>query len=96
MRIEFVDLSDRRTQILEFFCSLARVKAQRIEAPLDLDRLSECRAILLQERAVLRAPELIERAALGGLARESDLVSLAVNRHHRPDNIRQGRGGNGP
>ena len=62
---------------------------------LDIDRVTESCTVLLEQSSVLITAELIERSALRGLTRETDLVGLAMNRHHRPDDIRQDRGRHG-
>jgi len=53
--------------------------------------------IILQRRVPIAETDDADRAAvpLCRLTRETDLVGLPMNRHHRPDDIRQGRGRRG-
>ena len=62
---------------------------------LDVDRIAESDSVLFERSRMLLAAELIERTTLGGLPRQADLVGLPVDRHHRPDDIRQNRGRHG-
>ena len=62
---------------------------------LDIDRVTECCAIFLKQSCVPLTAKLIECSALCGFPRQADLVGLPVDRHHRPDNIRQDRGRHG-
>ena len=94
-RVKFFDLLDGCSQILQFLGALARIATQGIQAMLDVDRVTESGAVLFERSRVFLTAELIERTALGGFPRQADLVGLPVDRHHRPDDIRQNRGRHG-
>ena len=62
---------------------------------LDIDRVTESCTVLLEQSRVLITAELIERSALCRFPRQANLVGLPMNRHHRPDDLRQDRGRHG-
>ena len=63
---------------------------------LRVHRLAKGLAILLQQRGVSGPAELVERAALGRFTGQANLIRLPVDRDHRPDDLGQRGGGNGP